>query len=213
MGISSPLSAVIARAVRIIGTVVVVVAAISLLGFETLTASLNAVILFLPRALAAAALLVAGVVLAEWLRHHVDRGSERMDLAAPLGALVEVTVIGIFAITALAQLAVPLAILTVIVMILVAATAFGLALAFGLGSRELAREITAGRSLAGSLEVGQTIETGQIRGEIVGFESAATILQGPGDQRLRVPNRLLADAVLILHQAPPVVDEGGSTAR
>src|SRR5436305_12760589 len=63
-GLGASLAGLIARAVRIFLTIVVVFAALSLLGLQFLSASLNQAILELPRLFIVATLLLAGVVLA-----------------------------------------------------------------------------------------------------------------------------------------------------
>ena len=66
-GLGDSLSALVARAVRIALSLVIVFAALSLLGLQFLSESLNQAVLFLPKALAAMGLLLAGVVLGGWL--------------------------------------------------------------------------------------------------------------------------------------------------
>lgn len=191
-------SRLVAGVVRLAIVVVACIAAVSALGLSALTGSLNAAILFLPKLVAAGLLLLAGFVLARIVRDRVDRAAARMDLAGPLGALAELAIIAIFVATALAQLSVPLAILTLIVAILIAAVAFSAALAFGLGSRDTARQIAAGRSLAGSLHVGERITVGGLTGEIEAIGSAATLLR-TGTSTLRIPNHLLLESVVEVH--------------
>jgi small-conductance mechanosensitive channel len=191
-------SRLVAGAIRFAIIVIAVIAAVSSLGLSALNASLNAAILFLPKLLAAGLLLLAGFVLARMVRDRVDRATARMDVAGPLGALAEMAIIAIFVATALAQLSVPLAILTLIVAILVGAVSFSAALAFGLGSRDTARQIAAGRSLASSLRVGETITVGDLTGEIESFGSAAILLRTP-TSTLRIPNHLLLESVVEVH--------------
>jgi small-conductance mechanosensitive channel len=195
-------SKLVAGAVRFAIIVIAIIAAVSSLGLSALNASLNAAILFLPKLLAAGLLLLAGLVLARMVRDRVDRATARMDLAGPLGTLAETAVIAIFVATALSQLSVPLAILTLIVAILVGAVALGAALAFGLGSRETARQIAAGRSLASSLQVGERITVGGLTGEIESFGSAAILLR-TDTSTLRIPNHLLLESVVEVHDSPP----------
>jgi small-conductance mechanosensitive channel len=211
VGITSPASTVIGRAVRYAVVVIVVVSAIATLGLAALTASLNAAILFLPKLFAALILVLVGLVLARIVRERVDRASARMDLAGPLGALAEAVIIAAFVVSALAQLSVPLGVLTLVVAILVAAVSFSAALAFGLGSRDAARQVAAGRSLAGSLHVGQTITVGDLTGEIQAMEGAATLLRTPAKTILRIPNHVLLESVVEVHDDPPI--PGGSTAH
>jgi small-conductance mechanosensitive channel len=184
--------------VRLAIVVIASIAAISALGLSALTASLNAAILFLPKLLASGLILLAGFVLARIVRDRVDRATTRMDLAGPLGTLAEMAIIAIFVATALAQLSVPLAILTLIVAILIAAAAFSAALAFGLGSRDTARQIAVGRSLMGSLHVGERITVGELTGEIEAIGSAATVLR-TATSTLRIPNHMLLESVVEVH--------------
>jgi p-aminobenzoyl-glutamate transporter AbgT len=74
-GLGSSLALVIGRAIRIALEIVVVFAALSLLGLAFLSDSLNKEIQELPKLLIAVALLLAGVVLAAYAR---DRGDRRL---------------------------------------------------------------------------------------------------------------------------------------
>lgn len=202
-GFTSPASSIVGRAVRFAVVVVVVAAAVAALGLAALTASLNAAILFLPKLFAATILVLVGLVLARIVRDRVDRAAARMDLAGPLGALAEAVIIAAFVVSALAQLSVPLAVLTLVVTILIAAVSFSAALAFGLGSRDAARQVAAGRTLTGSLHVGQTITVGDVTGEIQAMEGAATLLRTASKTTLRVPNHVLLESVVEVHDDAP----------
>jgi small-conductance mechanosensitive channel len=201
-GLGRSLSRLVGIAVRVGTTIVVILAALSLLGLQFLSDSLNATVLFLPNVLLAGALVLTGVVVGALVRERLERTAAQMDLPVPLGAVAQVTVVAIFAITAAAQIAISTAILMVLVGILLAAAAATLALAFGLGGREVARELSAGRYLRGSYEVGQTISLDGLRGEIVSFETAATVLRGEAGDTVRVPNNRLLNSVVTVHARP-----------
>ena len=83
---------------------------------------------------------------------------------------------------------------------LLAACALTLALAFGLGAREMARSLTSGRYARADFEVGQTIRVGDVRGEIVSIEAAATTLKA-GNETIRVPNSLLVERMVVVEAA------------
>lgn len=205
VGMSRSLCRVLATAIRIGLTLVVVFAALSLLGLEFLSESLNQAVLLLPKLLVAGALLLAGVVLSGIARERIDGLTEQMDLPVPLGLFAQVTVLAVFAITAASQIAVSSAILLLLVAIVLAAALGSLALAFGLGGRDVARALNAGRIVSGSFEIGQRIEVGTLRGEIVGFEPAATLLR-TDHGTMRVPNHLLvSEPVMVLDEAKPAV--------
>jgi len=165
-GLGESISKLLGRVLRIALSLVVIFAALSLTGLQFLSDALNEAVLFLPKALAAAALLLAGVVLGGFAREWADRLAYQMDLPLPLGRIAQVVVVAVFAITAAAQVAVSSAILMVLVALLLAAVGATFALAFGLGGREVARELSAGRYLRTAYRAGQVISFGDVRGRI-----------------------------------------------
>jgi small-conductance mechanosensitive channel len=199
LGLERSLSVLIARAVRIAIVVVVLFAALSLLGLEFLSASLNAVILFLPRVFVALALLVAGIAIGQVVRRHVDQLAEQMDIPGPVGGLTEALIMGVFAVTALAQLGIPTQVLLLLATILLGAVALTLALAFGLGGRETAREVSARRYVEGAFAIGEEVSVGGNRGRIAAFEATGTVLETSGGERVRIPNSQLVASVVTLH--------------
>jgi len=199
-GAQRSISRAIGTAVRVALTVVVVLASLSLLGLGFLEQSINQAVLLLPDLLVAAVLLLAGVVLGTLVKGLVDRAAFQMDLPGPLGRIAEVVVIAVFGITALAQVGVSTEILTLLAAILISGVVVGFALAFGLGGREVARSFSAGRVVRGSYEVGQTISVAGVRGEIEALEPSATVLRTQSGSRVRVPNHVLLDTVVEVHE-------------
>jgi small-conductance mechanosensitive channel len=195
------LARLVGAAVRITVSVVVVFAALTLLGLGPLSQSLNAAVLFLPNLLVALALLLAGVVLAGFARERVDRLTYQMDFPVPLGQFAQVATLAIFGLAALAQLGVSAGILFTVIAILLAAVAATFALAFGLGGREVAKALNAGRFVRNAFQVGQTISIGDVRGEIIAIDPEATVL-GTADGLVRVPNHMLIESVVTVHAAP-----------
>jgi len=201
-GLGRSLAGAVGGVVRILLLVVVVFAALSLLGLEFLAASLNAGILFLPRLVVAMVIVLAGIVVAELVRKQVDRLADQMDLPGPLGVLAEMTVLTIFGVTALAQLGVPVSVPLLVAAILLAAVALTFALAFGIGGQAMAREVSARRYVEGSFSVGQDISLGEHRGTIAAIDATATVLETAGGERLRVPNSQLLASVVTVHRGP-----------
>jgi small-conductance mechanosensitive channel len=196
--LSPSLARLAGSAVRITVSVVVVFAALTLLGLEPLSQSLNEAVLFLPNLLAALALLLAGVVLAGFARERVDRLTYQMDFPVPLGQFAQLSTLVIFGIMALAQLGVAAGILFTVIAILLAAAAGTFALAFGLGGREVAKALNAGRFVRSAFEIGQTISIGDVSGEIVAIEPEATVIR-TAEGSVRVPNHMLIESVVTVH--------------
>jgi small-conductance mechanosensitive channel len=199
-GLGSSLAALVATAVRLTIVVVVVFAALTLLGLEFLSDSLNEGILYIPRLLAALALVLVGVVLGAFLRAWLERTSTQLDFPVAIGPVVQVLVIVLFGLCAAAQAGVAVGPLTAIAIVLLGAIAITLALAFGLGAREIARSLTSGRYARADFEVGQTIRVGDMRGEIVRIDGAATTLRA-GDETVRIPNSMLVERIVVV-EAP-----------
>ncbi len=200
-GLGDSLAALVARAVRIGLAIVVIFAALSLLGLQFLSQSLNQAVLALPRLFIAALLLLAGVVLAGAARERTDRLTYQMDFPVPLGQLAQIAVVAIFGIIAAAEIGISTQILLVLIAVLLAATAGTFTLAFGLGSRDVARSLSAGRYLRNDYEVGQEIGFGDVRGRISRIHNTSTILDAGDGRSIRVPNHLLLDEIVTIYSA------------
>ena len=207
-GLGRSLSGVIAGAVRWILYAVVAFAVFAVLGPLFLTDPLNRAVLFLPNLLVAAVLLLAGVVLGSAVGVPLERSATQMNLAVPVGAIAQVVVVSVFAISAAAQIGVSTNIITGLVAILLGGAVITLALAFGLGGRDAARAVSAGRYVRDTLHVGQVIEVAGHEGRIRTIELTATVLDRADGVAVRVPNGMLLDrVVVILEDVEPLEDE------
>jgi small-conductance mechanosensitive channel len=199
-GLGTSLSAIVGTAVRLTVVVIAVFAALTLMGMQFISASLNEGIVYIPRLLAALALVLVGVVLGAFLRAWIERSSAQLDFPVAIGPVVQVLVIVLFGVCAAAQAGLSVAPLTAIAIVLLGAIAATLALAFGLGGREVARSLTSGRYARADFEAGQTIRVGDLRGEIVRIDGAATTLKS-GNDTIRIPNSMLVEQVVIVEGA------------
>ena len=202
-GFDRSLARVIELAVRLTLTLVVIFAALALLGLDSLEQALNEGVLFLPRLIAAMAILLVGLVLGGFTREWVERVAGQMELPPSLAPLAEVAVVAVFGATALAQIGVPTSILAAVIGVIAGAAALTFALAFGLGSREVARAASAGRYVSSAFSVGQRIGVGGIEGEIVAIEAASTIVETDSDGRVRVPNHMLLGSIVSIDGDAP----------
>jgi small-conductance mechanosensitive channel len=199
-GLGTSLSALAGTAVRLTVVVVVSFAALTLLGLAFLSDSLNETILYIPRLITALALVLIGVVLGAFARAWIERTSAQLDLPIAIGPVVQVVIIVVFGLCAAAQAGVAVAPLAAIALVLLGSIAVTLTLAFGLGAREIARSLTSGRYARADFDVGQTIRVGDLRGEIVRIDAAATTLRA-GDETIRVPNSVLVERIVTVEDA------------
>jgi hypothetical protein len=199
-GLGTSLAALAGTAVRLTVVVIATFAALTLMGLQFLSASLNEGIVFIPRLLAALALVLIGVVLGAFLRAWIERSSAQLDLPVSIGPIAQVLVIVLFGVCAAAQAGLSVAPLTAIAIVLLGAIAATLALAFGLGAREVARSLTSSRYARADFRTGQTIRVGDLRGEIVRIDAAATTLKS-GRDTIRIPNSMLVERIVIVEGA------------
>jgi small-conductance mechanosensitive channel len=195
-GLGRSLARLVGLAVRLSLAAIVIFAALSLLGLEFLSQSLNEAVLFIPRLIIALVLLLVGVVLGALARDRVERGSIQMDLPIALGPLVQVVVVVLFGLTAANEVGIAIAPLLTIVLIALLAVGGTLAIAFGLGGREVARSLSAARYARADFSVGETIRVDDLRGTIVRIDSAATTLRA-GNEMVRVPNSVLVERIVV----------------
>jgi small-conductance mechanosensitive channel len=198
-GLGRSLSTVVGRAIRIALVIVVIFVSLSLLGLQFLSESLNKGIQELPKLLLAAALLLAGIVIAGYARERADRLGEQIDSPVPLGRIAQITVLAIFGIIAAAQIAISTLVLLLLVGILLAGAAATFALAFGLGGREVARALSARRYLRHDYLPGQEIGFADVRGRVTSIESMSTLLESADGSQIRVPNHLLLESVVTIY--------------
>ncbi|MCB0999032.1 MAG: hypothetical protein KDB40_07020 [Acidimicrobiales bacterium] len=133
---------------------------------------------FVPRAVVAGLLVITGRIVAGVVVTAVGRAMLRATGRQSKGALrtVEVTIIALVALVAAGQLGID----TTILNILVAAIAFGgalaLALLIGTGGREVSGEIAAGRAIARYVAVGDSVAVGELRGRISALQPTVVVL-------------------------------------
>jgi small-conductance mechanosensitive channel len=199
-GFERSLVRVIVLAVRVFLSLVLVLSALAVVGPEPLQEALSVAVLFLPRLLLAVALVLVGLVLGALARRVLERITFQMGLRGPLDEIAQVAVITVFVIMAASALGVPSDLLVAFTVILLGGLALTLALAFGNGSRDVAREVTTGRYVAQSFEVGQAVTVGDVRGEIRSFEATSTVLQDELGRTIRVPNHVLLESVVTVER-------------
>ena len=202
-GLGRSLARVVGRAIRLAVSLVIVFAALSLLGLQFLSQSLNQGILVLPKLLIAAVLVLAGVVLAGFARERVERLSYQLDFPFPLGRVAQITVLTVFGIIAAAQIAISTLVLLILIAILLGGAAGTFMLAFGLGGRDVARALSAARYLRHDYAVGDEISLGDVRGQITSIESTSTVLDVGNGRSVRVPNHLFTQTIVTVYGQPP----------
>ena len=123
---------------------VFLVAAANVLGLTQVSELLNQVLLWIPNLIVAAIILLIAPVLARFVRSAIEVGAGEMGFsnASLLGRIAEVAIVAFAVIIAINQIGIAANLVNTLFIGLVAAVALAFGLAFGLGGRDVAAELT-----------------------------------------------------------------------
>lgn len=120
------------------------IAAANVLGMPQVSLLLNEVLLWIPNLIVAAIILLVAPLLARFVRGAIKVGAGRMGFsnAALLGRIAEVAIVAFAVLVAVKQLGIAADFINILVVGFVAAVSLAFGLAFGLGGREVAAQVT-----------------------------------------------------------------------
>ena len=149
---------------------------------------------YLPQFLAAALLIVLGVLAGSFARTAVTQlvSSANVEYAATYGRVAQVAIIGVAAVIAVDQLGLQVGFLVIAVSIALAASLGSAALAFGLGAQTAVSNILATHYLSRTYEVGHRVRVAEHEGLIVEITPTSVILE-TADGRVSVPSKEFAE--------------------
>lgn len=176
---------------------------------DVVTSALNSFFAFLPRLVAAMVIFLVGAFIARIVGDAVTAMTLQSDIPSGrvLGQAVRYSLLLVVVILALDELGVQTTILTTIIIVTVAAIALGLALAFGLGNRQLAHGIMAGFHAREEFTPGQTLTVGDHTGRLVRIGATKALLE-TSEGQISLPNVVLLNEVVRLRpEAEPAVVE------
>ncbi len=193
-GLDPSVSYLVARLVYWVILLVFVLAAAESLGLQGVADMISGLVAYLPSVLAAALILLLGGLIARLIGDAVGALATQTGIQAGpvLGQAVHYVLLIFVVILALEQLGVETTLLTTATIALIGATALALAVAFGLGSRELARNIMAGFHAKEEFTIGQTLSVRGHTGRLVGITSVKAVIETE-DGRVSLPNSVLTD--------------------
>ncbi|HBX57939.1 mechanosensitive ion channel family protein [Pseudomonas sp. UBA2684] len=194
-GIQVPVSTLIGKIVYWFVLLIFLVSAAESLGLERVSATLDVLALYLPKVFGAALVLLAGVLLAQLVSGLVRGAAEGvgLDYANGLGRIAQGLVIIISISVAIGQLEVKTDLLNNVIAIVLISVGLAVALALGLGSREIAGQILAGIYVRELYQVGQQVQVGDVEGQIEEIGTVKTILLTDAGELVSVANRTLLE--------------------
>ena len=151
--------------------------------------------LYLPKVFGAALVLLVGVLLAQLVNGLVRGAAEGVgiDYSAGLGRIAQGLVIIISISVAISQLEVKTDLLNHVIVIALITVGLTVALALGLGSREIAGQIIAGIYVRELFQVGQQVQIGDTEGQIEEIGTVKTTLLTDEGELVSFSNRILLE--------------------
>jgi hypothetical protein len=139
-------SRIVAEIVKWFIRLIAIQAAAQILGMERISEIINAILLWLPNLAVALAIVVIGALIARFVAGLVRASTAEMGLGNPdlLAGAARYAIIAFAIVAAVGQLGVAATAVNTVFIAVVAAVAAALALAFGLGGRDVAAQITQG---------------------------------------------------------------------
>ncbi|GAB4275209.1 MAG: hypothetical protein Kow0080_24360 [Candidatus Promineifilaceae bacterium] len=171
--------------------------AVENLGLNAAVEPMRELIAFLPRLLAALATLVGGVLLAQFLGKAAQAAMSSMgvEFHEEVGQGVNILLIIMVVIVVLEQVGIDSTILSSVFINVLTIVIGGLALAFGLGGRDVAKNVLAGYYAREQFDTGDTIVVDGEEGTLEGIGTLNSEIR-VGNELLVVPNTRLTETAV-----------------
>lgn len=197
IGIRDSLNEVVPRVVYYLLLILFAKTAADSLGLDAISGAIGAFMSYLPNIVAALFILVLGSTAAQFAGRAVAESAANsgIEFAGSLGSLVSGVLIFVLGIMAISQLQIDTEIIRVVTSAVLAGMALAFGLAFGLGSRDLTRNILAGYYARKTFDLGREMEVRGETGELKSITPTQTLLQ-QGDRVVAFANSVFLDDVV-----------------
>ena len=174
------------------------ISAAEALGLENVSQTIDTFVAYLPKVIGAAIILVVGLLLAGFvqsaIRAALDRiGIEYAGAASKMAYGLLIIVIGSLAV---GQLQIETGLINRVIEIVLLAVGAALAIALGLGTRDLAKHVVAGVYARESFRTGAKLSLGDTRGTVEAVTAVNTRIRTEDGDTIFVPNAQLMDSMV-----------------
>ena len=176
---------------------IIVIKPLGLSGAETI---LNKILLYIPLIIEALLLIIAGIFAANFLESIAQSTAENAGLSSSeiIGQIVRYIIILLSIMMALQQLGISVLILTSTFSIILGGVTLACAISFGIGSKEIAENVVAGRHLKNILIPGEIVTIRQYTGSVIKVGLVSTSLQTENGI-INIPNSIITKDVIVHH--------------
>ncbi len=138
---------------------------------------------YVPSIIAAFVIVLLGGIVSRAAGHVVAESgkSSGMDYAETLGRIVSGLLLFVVAIMAITQLKIDTAVIRSVALVILSGIALGFALSFGLGTRQLTRNVVAGFYARKLFDEGERIEIDGVEGTLLAVTPVKTMIQRADD--------------------------------
>lgn len=166
------------------------------LGLIAISSAIGAFFSYLPNIIAALLLVILGTSLGQFAGEMVTQSalSSGIDFAPSLGKLVSALIIFVVSMMAVAQLKIDTEIVRIVTSFILGGAALAFGISFGLGTRDLIRNITAGFYTRKFLRIGNRLEILGQQGMLTEVNATHAILRSE-DREISVANAAFLDSV------------------
>lgn len=156
-----------------------IAASTSILGLDLFATWLGGLLAYLPKLLAGILIMLGGYLLSNLLSTMARATAESAGLAQAgwIGAFTKFAVIFTALVIGIEQLGINIHFITTLVIVLTGVLSFGLALAFGLGSRELIANVVGARQARKHCQIDDHLKVGETDGILVEITDTMLVLE------------------------------------
>lgn len=194
LGMREPPGHLLSRLVYYLLLLLFTQSAAEAVGLTAISGSITAFFGYLPHFVAAAIVLLIGMLVAQFAGGAVTSSARDsgIEFASILGRIVSSLVVFLAGLMAVTQLRIDTEIIHSVVLILLAGAALAMALSFGLGSREITRNLVAGFYIRKLFQVGSQLEINEYDGTLAGITPLHTVIEKDG-HLITVPNSVFLE--------------------
>ena len=203
IGLRQQLNVFIPRIVYFLVLFVLAKTGADALGLVAISSAIGAFFTYLPNIIAALLLVILGTTLGQFAGEMATQSarSSGIDFAPSLGKMVSGLIIFVVSMMAIAQLKIDTEIVRIVTSFVLGGAALAFGIAFGFGTRDVIRNITAGFYARKFLRIGDELEILGYRGVLIHLNATHIILQTV-DGEISVANAGLLDAVAQTRHIP-----------
>ncbi|MBU0743070.1 mechanosensitive ion channel [bacterium] len=196
LGLRRPPGQILARLVYWMLVLLFTQSAAQAVGLTVVAEAIAAFFSYTPNIIAAALVLLVGMMVSRFVGEAITRAAadSGVEFAPTLGRAASALIFFVVAVMAVSQLRIDTELVKSVVLVLLSGMAVALALTFGLGTRDVTRNIVAGYYVRKLFRVGETVNVAGESGTLTGVTSLQTLIERDGEIAA-VPNKVFLEEV------------------